>query len=69
MSRTYKYLQYQKCKVFHNEAHAGRMTEEVNSKGEVENCCYGATTEPTEWGDICQECYECPKYYRNVGGY
>jgi len=63
-----KYIQYNDCKAFPNEPRAGIMTEEVNSKGKIEKCCLGATTDPTDWSSICKECFECPKYIRNVRG-
>lgn len=68
MSSKYEYIQYARCKVFHGEKHAGRMAEGRNAKGEIVKCCLGATTEPTEWGDICPECLECEKYIRKVIG-
>ncbi len=63
-----KYIQYNGCKVFPNAPRSGRMTEEINSKGEIEKCCLGATDEPTEWSSICKECLDCPKYIKNVIG-
>lgn len=62
------YIQYKACKVFPNETRAGRMTEEINSKGKIEKCCLGAIDDPTDWGSICKECFECPKYIGNVRG-
>lgn len=62
------YIQYSKCKAFKGENHAGRLTEERNTNGEIVKCCLGAYDEPTEWASICKECLDCPKYIRKVRG-
>lgn len=67
MSNTYARIQYKKCKVF-NDGKGGRMTKESNKNNKVVTCCLGAKTEPTEWGDICEECKSCPKWINNIIG-
>lgn len=58
MGYKYTYIQNQKCPVFKNEKHAGRMVEASDGT----KCCNGALTDPTDWADICPECWECDRY-------
>ena len=60
----YSRIQYRRCKVF-GDGKGGKIAHERNIYGEDICLCYGATTDPTEWADICEECHECPKYIRN----
>ena len=57
-------IEYKKCKCF-GDGYGGRLYHEVVN-GKNVRCCLGATNEPTEWADICEECFECPKYIKNV---
>ncbi len=67
MSNTYARIQYKRCKVF-NDGKGGVRTHEIDKNNQVVSCCLGAKTEPTEWGDICEECKNCPKWINNVIG-
>lgn len=58
-------IQYKRCKVF-NDGKGGIKTQEVNENNQVVSCCLGAITEPTEWGDTCEECKSCPKWISNI---
>lgn len=66
MSRVYQRarLEYKKCKVF-GDGYGGRLYHEVINNKTI-RCCLGATNEPTEWSDICPECYDCPRYIKNI---
>ena len=62
---TYKRIEYAKCKIF-NDGKGGRRESVAYKNGRTIWGCYGATYEPTEWADICEECFDCPKYIRNI---
>ena len=62
---SYARIQYKACRVF-GDGKGARIAHETDGNGNKIVCCYGAKTEPTDWGSLCEECKTCPKYIWNA---